>query len=298
MEDSTLFMQWAMNTTLQQEQPASTVGDRASPQVFRDPSHVQDLTMGGPAANTWIPGGSTDGSVNHIAAAAAAAPADCDVLRLPPLLPNLGRNALSSRIGDNAAASWNFSASTAPGPSELSYRSQPTRTASLRCARTASLAPYAREHIMAERKRREKINQRFVELSAVIPSLTKMDKATILSSATSYVKELKESLKAREAVDSDLRSINNTVILINKKPCHGTPVARNTLPDVEVLFSGKSIMVKIHCENGKGVIVKVLTEAEKLHLGIIDANVMAFSASTLIITITARASPPYLLYLL
>ncbi|GJN31682.1 hypothetical protein PR202_gn00016 [Eleusine coracana subsp. coracana] len=124
-----------------------------------------------------------------------------------------------------------------------------------------------------------------------------MDKASILSSATSYVKELKENLKAQEAADSGIRSINNTVILINKKPCHGTPVARNTLPDVEVLFSGKSIMVKIHCDNGKGVIVKVLTEVEKLHLGIIDANVMAFSASTLIITITARASPPYLLFL-
>ncbi|GJN31681.1 hypothetical protein PR202_gn00017 [Eleusine coracana subsp. coracana] len=173
MEDSTLFMQWAMHTPLQQEQPASAVGDRASPQVFRDPSHVQELIMGGPAANTWIPGGntSTDGSVSRIA---AAAPKDCDVLRLPPLLPNLARNAPSSRTGDNAVASWNFSAATAPGPSELPYSSQPTRTASLRCARTASLAPYAREHIMAERKRREKINQRFVELSAVIPSLTKV----------------------------------------------------------------------------------------------------------------------------
>jgi len=35
-------------------------------------------------------------------------------------------------------------------------------------------APYAQDHIIAERKRREKINQRFIELSTVIPGLKKV----------------------------------------------------------------------------------------------------------------------------
>lgn len=120
-----------------------------------------------------------------------------------------------------------------------------------------------------------------------------MDKATILSDAARYVKELQEDVKAREAADSVARTIN--AVMLIKKPCHATPGATKPLPDVEVLFSGKSVMVRIHCDNGKGVIVKVLTEVEELHLGIIDANVMAFSASTLITTITAKASPCFLL---
>ena len=33
---------------------------------------------------------------------------------------------------------------------------------------------YAQDHIIAERKRREKINRRFIKLSAVIPNLKKV----------------------------------------------------------------------------------------------------------------------------
>ena len=35
-------------------------------------------------------------------------------------------------------------------------------------------APYAQDHIMAERKHREKINKRVIELSTVIPCLKKV----------------------------------------------------------------------------------------------------------------------------
>uniref|UniRef100_N1R0S6 Transcription factor bHLH25 n=1 Tax=Aegilops tauschii TaxID=37682 RepID=N1R0S6_AEGTA len=81
----------------------------------------------------------------------------------------------------------------------------PSRRASAKSAARAGHAPYAQDHIMAERKRREKINRRFIELSTVIPGLKKMDKATILSDAVKYVKEQQEKLKALE--DRNLRSV-------------------------------------------------------------------------------------------
>jgi hypothetical protein len=71
----------------------------------------------------------------------------------------------------------------------------------------------------------------------------------------------------------------------------GTPPAeRKQLPEIEARFSEKSVMVRIHCEDGKGVAVKVLAEVEELHLSIIHANVLPFAEGTLIITITAKAS--------
>jgi hypothetical protein len=139
-----------------------------------------------------------------------------------------------------------------------------------------------------------------------------MDKATILSDATRYVKELQEKVKDLEAGGSSGRSIVETRLVVVKRPCGlhagaaaddddgspfypsspGTPTARKELPEIEVRFSEKSVMVRVHCENNKGVVVKVLTEMEELQLTIIHANATQFSACTLIISITAKASFP------
>ncbi|CAD6263615.1 unnamed protein product [Miscanthus lutarioriparius] len=217
--------------------------------------------------------------------------------------------------------SWNFGAAPAPpgrdgGVPEagaatgsllpdLVYGSPPTRRAVV-WKSVGSI--YAQDHIIAERKRREKINQRFIELSTVIPGLKKMDKATILSDATRYVKELQEKLKALEdgGSGSNDRSIIESWVLV-KKPCiavpdedaagsspswksSGTSPARNPLPEIEARFLNKNVMVRIHCVDGKGVAVRVLAQLEELHLSIVHANVMPFQACTLIITITAKAS--------
>jgi hypothetical protein len=134
-----------------------------------------------------------------------------------------------------------------------------------------------------------------------------MDKATILLDATRYLKELQEKLKDVEAGRS-----TETLVLV-KKPClhaaavrdeqdgsslsalpAGTSTARKRLPEIEVRFSEseKSVVVRVHCESRKGVVVNVLTEIEELHLSSIHANVMPFTACTWIITIMAKASFP------
>ncbi|TVU45765.1 hypothetical protein EJB05_05266, partial [Eragrostis curvula] len=333
MEESTLFMQWAMNT-LQHEQPAPTAVDNdcgeaifPSLQALREASHaaemVQELIGDARPTNSWSSGDgdTTDGDNLPLAVM------DHDVW---PPSPNSARRPVPRRsggaAGTNPPVSWNFSAAGGDGhmlpepaaprgggglPDLVQYGSPPTRRAGLRSPGSMATS-YAQDHIVAERKRREKINQRFIELSTVIPGLKKMDKTTILSDATKYVKELQEKLKDMEAGGGNGRSIE-TVVVVNKRPClhaaaapdedvspsstsSGTPAARKQLPEIEARFSDKSVMVRIHCEDGKSVAVKVLTEVEELHLGIIHANVMPFSNCTLIITITAKArkiSPPF-----
>ncbi|KAG6409082.1 hypothetical protein SASPL_132114 [Salvia splendens] len=53
-------------------------------------------------------------------------------------------------------------------------------------------------HSLAEKKRREKLSQRFVALSALIPGLKKMDKASILGDAIEHMKGLEERVKGLE----------------------------------------------------------------------------------------------------
>ncbi|XP_031494064.1 transcription factor MYC1-like [Nymphaea colorata] len=53
-------------------------------------------------------------------------------------------------------------------------------------------------HVEAERQRREKLNCRFYALRAVVPNVSRMDKASLLEDAVSYIKELKEKVETLE----------------------------------------------------------------------------------------------------
>ncbi|KAK8565707.1 hypothetical protein V6N13_020785 [Hibiscus sabdariffa] len=54
-------------------------------------------------------------------------------------------------------------------------------------------------HVEAERQRREKLNQRFYALRAVVPNISKMDKASLLGDAIAYINELHAKLKVMES---------------------------------------------------------------------------------------------------
>lgn len=54
-------------------------------------------------------------------------------------------------------------------------------------------------HVEAERQRREKLNHRFYALRSVVPNVSRMDKASLLSDAVSYINELKAKVEELEA---------------------------------------------------------------------------------------------------
>ncbi|KAF8762680.1 hypothetical protein HU200_009209 [Digitaria exilis] len=301
--DSSMFMQWAMDTLLSDHpEPAAFVdgcgGETTFPslQALRDASHAVEMVRElmaddeALAANSWSSGdGDASSSTNP-----------------PPMSWNFVTGSAQPGSGANIVEE----AVVAPRsvPPELVPGSPPTRRPSLKSLGAASSASaYAPDHIIAERKRREKINKRLIELSTVIPGLKKMDKATILSDAAKYVKELQQRLKDLELEVAAARS--NETVARAKKPCNnntvvaaapdengspssassGTPVVRPpALPEIQARFSEKSAMVRVHCRSGKGVAQTVLSEVEELGLSVVHANVMPFSACTLIITITAK----------
>lgn len=53
-------------------------------------------------------------------------------------------------------------------------------------------------HVEAERQRREKLNQRFYALRAVVPNISKMDKASLLGDAITYITDLQMKIKVME----------------------------------------------------------------------------------------------------
>ncbi|KXG25462.1 hypothetical protein SORBI_3007G182900 [Sorghum bicolor] len=54
-------------------------------------------------------------------------------------------------------------------------------------------------HVEAERQRREKLNRRFCDLRATVPTVSRMDKASLLADATAYIAELRGRVEQLEA---------------------------------------------------------------------------------------------------
>ncbi|KAJ0233480.1 Transcription factor bHLH25 [Hirschfeldia incana] len=154
------------------------------------------------------------------------------------------------------------------------------------------------DHIIAERKRREKLTQKFVALSALVPGLKKMDKASVLGDAQNYIKYLHEKVGEFEEQKRERRL--ESVVLVKKSKlilddnnqsssssCCEHDSSSLDLREIEVKFSDKDVLVKILCEKQKGHSAKIMAEVEKLNFSITNSSVLPFGP-TLDITIIAK----------
>ncbi|KAK4252953.1 hypothetical protein QN277_011076 [Acacia crassicarpa] len=168
-------------------------------------------------------------------------------------------------------------------------------------------------HIMAERRRRQQLTERFIALSATIPGLKKMDKATILQEATKYVKQLQERVTELEKQNSiiintsssssdqklsmrsvkkyrDLHRVNINDDDDDDKCCEAK---NDVLPQIEAKVLENQVLFGIYCEKQKGIEFKILNLLESFHLYVTSSSVLPFGNRTLGITIIAQMGEEY-----
>ena len=63
------------------------------------------------------------------------------------------------------------------------------------------------------------------------------------------------------------------------------------LLEIEARVSNKDVLIRIHCQKEKGFAVKILGEAEKLHLTVINSSFTPFGDYIMDITIVAQVIP-------
>ncbi|XP_061339444.1 transcription factor bHLH18-like [Gastrolobium bilobum] len=155
------------------------------------------------------------------------------------------------------------------------------------------------DHIMAERKRRQELTQRFIALSAIIPGLKKIDKASILKETVTYVKQLQNRVKELEEQSS--KKIVESISFINKANFYieeGTASDDShkfnvALPELEARVLEKEVLIRIHCEKNKGVLLKILTHIKNLDLSIVSTSVLPFGNFAHDVTIIAQMGEKY-----
>ncbi|KAJ0052470.1 hypothetical protein Pint_03436 [Pistacia integerrima] len=126
-------------------------------------------------------------------------------------------------------------------------------------------------HVEAERQRREKLNQRFYALRAVVPNVSKMDKASLLGDAISYINELKSKLvnaeSDKEDLQTQLESMKQEFDL--KMSSHASKLIDM---DIEVKVIGWDAMIRIQSSKKNHPAAKLMAALKELDLEVHHAS--------------------------
>ncbi|KAL5726293.1 hypothetical protein ACHQM5_009347 [Ranunculus cassubicifolius] len=161
-------------------------------------------------------------------------------------------------------------------------------------SKTNAPSSVAQVHVVAERKRREKLSQLFIALSAVVPGLKKMDKSSVLEDGIKYIKQLQDRVKTLEEQAS--KTTMDSVLYVKKFQIlsdDDSEISHEPLPEIQAKVLEKNVLLRIHCETRKGVQGKLFEELEKLNLSVVHSSFMPFGTSTLDITLMTEMGVGY-----
>ncbi|KAL5549394.1 hypothetical protein UlMin_004625 [Ulmus minor] len=159
----------------------------------------------------------------------------------------------------------------------------------------------ASKNIVSERNRRKKLNERLFALRAVVPNISKMDKASIIKDAIDYIQELHEQERRIQAEIMELESTklkknpgfdfgeDLPILLRSKKKkteqfydSGGPRTSPIEVFELRVTYMGeKTLLVSLTCSKRTDTMVKLCEVFESLKLKIITANITAFSGRLL-----------------
>ncbi|CAA7056245.1 unnamed protein product [Microthlaspi erraticum] len=175
---------------------------------------------------------------------------------LPPAQMQIDFSGASSRASENnsdgeGGADW---ADVVGGGGDESGSNRPRK----RGRRPANGRAEALNHVEAERQRREKLNQRFYALRSVVPNISKMDKASLLGDAVSYINELHAKVKVMEADRERLGYSSNPPISLE--------------PESHVQMEGEDVTVRVNCPLESHPASRIFHAFEEAKVEVIDSN--------------------------
>ncbi|PIN00058.1 hypothetical protein CDL12_27440 [Handroanthus impetiginosus] len=131
------------------------------------------------------------------------------------------------------------------------------------------------KNLMAERRRRKRLNDRLSMLRSVVPKISKMDRTSILGDTIDYMKELLERINAlQEEMDLGSSQLSSMSIFKDVKPSE--LLVRNS-PKFDVERRNSDTRIEICCSSKPGLLLSTVTTLEALGLEIQQCVISSFN---------------------
>ncbi|XP_050150194.1 transcription factor MYC2-like [Malus sylvestris] len=140
-------------------------------------------------------------------------------------------------------------------------------------------------HVEAERQRREKLNRRFYALRAVVPNVSRMDKASLLSDAVVYINELKARVEQLEAkiqaqhlkpvVDIGGQTTSSIIDPHQTRPRLSSSYNNRAAGamEIEVKIVGSEAMIRVQCPDCDYPNARLMNALKDLELQVYHASI-------------------------
>ncbi|XBI42183.1 hypothetical protein VPH35_126543 [Triticum aestivum] len=134
------------------------------------------------------------------------------------------------------------------------------------------------KNLMAERRRRKRLNDRLSMLRSVVPKISKMDRTSILGDTIDYMKELLERIRRlqEEMEEPHAGPAAAPLLSVFRELNPNEMLARNT-PKFEVERKEEDTRVEIYCAAKPGLLLSTVSTLDTLGLDIQQCVVSCFN---------------------
>ncbi|KAK9054175.1 hypothetical protein SSX86_025252 [Deinandra increscens subsp. villosa] len=132
------------------------------------------------------------------------------------------------------------------------------------------------KNLMAERRRRKRLNDRLSMLRSIVPKISKMDRTSILGDTIDYMKELMEKIQDLKQQDNDSDVDQMKMVASVKELSMNESQVRNP-PKFNVERGTTDTRVNICCSTKPGLLLSTLNRLEEFGLDIQQSVISCFN---------------------